>query len=144
ISTKLKNDFETSIGIKIGFVQSGLYGDDLEALSANGKSSVLSGLTIGVVANSIIEKHFGLKHELNFNTHGAKIELHENAKDNFSSKLRMSSLQLHPASPAFYYNGFQLYVGPYISALINASIMRKDEDGSFYKDESIYGNARED
>lgn len=134
----------TSFGIRAGFVQSNLYGEDLDALSIDGKSSSLNGFTVGVVVNSIIGRYFWLKHELSFNHHGANVKLNDKTQAGFSSTLKMNSLQLLPASPAFYYKGFQLYAGPYVSALLNASILRKDEKGNYYKDKSIYGSAEED
>lgn len=62
----------------------------------------------------------------------------------YQSTLRMNSLQLQPLNVTFRIKGFQVYVGTYTSALLHASIKRKDELENTYKDKSIFGDPDEE
>jgi hypothetical protein len=132
-----------SLGIKAGFIQSNLYGSDVNFLSVNNQTSPLNGFHFGITANSMIGKYFWLKHELNFQQNGAGITLSDSINGDYKSGLKMYSLQLLPISPTFRFKGFQIYAGPYISALLDASIKRKDDLGNTYTDKSIFGNGTE-
>lgn len=134
---------KVSWGVKTAFIQSNLYGVDRSFLSINGQTKALNGFLFGMMVNSMIGKYFWMKHELNFHLHGAGITLHDSINGNYNSELRMYSLQLLPISPSFHIKGFQLYAGPYISALSDASLKRKDESGNYYTDHSIFGNDKE-
>ncbi|GAB4198767.1 MAG: hypothetical protein Fur0023_00400 [Bacteroidia bacterium] len=130
-------------GVKTAYIQSNLYGVDRPFLSVNGQTNALNGFLFGITVNSMISKYIWLKHELNFHLHGAGVTLHDSINGNYNSQLRMYSLQLLPISPAFHIKGFQLYASPYISALLDAYIKRKDKLGNYYTDHSIYGNDKE-
>lgn len=130
--------------IKVGYLQTDLYGNDIEILSYDGKTKGLNSFMIGLEYNSEISKFISLKHELNFKTHGAEIQLKDETNGTYNSKLKMNSLELQPINITFRYKWIQLYVGPYASALINATITRKDESGNSYKDKSIFGKPDDD
>ena len=51
---------------------------------------------------------------------------------------------MQPLNVTFRVKGFQVYVGPYASALLDARINRKDELGNTYKDKSIFGKPDEE
>lgn len=140
---KLFTQGRTSVGIKAEFIQSNFYGNDLSLLSTDGKSSTLNGFSIGITANSMISKYVWLKHELMYMQSGAKIIVSDSMNGNYNSNLKMQSLYATPVSPAFHFKGFQLYAGPYVSALLNASIIRKNNSGKEFTDKSIYGNGVE-
>ena len=95
--------------------------------------------TIGIEYHSEISKFISFKHELNFNISGAEVTLNDDINGDYHSTLRMNSLQLQPLNVTFRVKDFQIYVGPYASALLDARIYRKDELGNTYKDSSIFG-----
>lgn len=68
------------------------------------------------------------------------IQIDDGINPIFASKLKRQSIDLFPASPSFYYKGLQVYAGPYVGILLNASIQRKDANGNLYTDKSFYGN----
>lgn len=131
--------------IKAGYQQSDLRGAALEGLSQNGETSVLNSFMIGAEYNSQLSRFFSLKHELNFNINGANVMLKDEVtQTNYESKLEMHSIELQPLNFTFRLVGFQLYAGPYVSSLVNASIARLDNEGNKYKDRSIFGKPDEE
>lgn len=130
--------------IKAGYLQTDLRGDDINLLTVDGATKALNSFFVGLEYNSEISKFISLKHELNFNINGAEVQLQDEINGIYNSSLKMNSLQLQPLNVAFRLKGFQIYVGPYASALISASIQRKDEDGNTYKDISIFGDPDEE
>ena len=81
---------------------------------------------------------------MNFNISGAEVLLSDAINGEYLSTLRMNSLQLQPLNVTFRIKGFQVYVGPYASTLLDARINRKDELGNTYKDKSIFGESDEE
>lgn len=81
---------------------------------------------------------------MNFNISGAEVLLSDAINGEYLSTLRMNSLQLQPLNVTFRIKGFQVYVGPYASTLLDARINRKDELGNTYKDKSIFGEPDEE
>ena len=134
-----QNTIKKPFTIKAGYQQTDLHGDDIDFLSFDGETSALSSFMIGLEYHSEISKFISFKHELNFNIGGAKVLLNDPFNGEYQSTLRMNSLQLQPLNVTFRVRGFQIYVGPYASALIDARINRKDELGNTYKDKSIFG-----
>ncbi len=132
----------TSLGIKVGFTQSQLRGPDKDSLSADGTTTALSGFHVGITANSMLGKYFWLKHELIATRKGANITLSDPINGSYKTTLKTWSLDLFPVSPAFHYKGFQVYAGPYLSVLVDASIRRKNASGQFEDDHSIFGSGR--
>ena len=129
-----------SFGLKVGYTQSNIYGSDINYIFSDSKTSNLSSFHIGIVINSMAGKYFWLKHELLAIEKGAGVILNDSINGNYNSSLKMLSLNLFPISPCFHFKGFQLYVGPYVSALLNAQITRKDGNGKDYQDHSIFGD----
>jgi len=132
-----------SFGLKVGYTQSNLYGSDVELLSVNRTTSALNGFHAGLTANTMTGKFFWLKHDLTFQQNGSGIILNDSVNGDYNSSLKMFALHVMPVSPTFHFKGIQLYAGPYVSALLDASIERKDNLGNEIIDKTIYGNDRE-
>jgi hypothetical protein len=137
---ELFNKGRVSFGIKAGFTSSTLYGSEISYIFADSKTEYLPGFHVGIMVNSMAGKYFWMKHELLLVKKGAGVTLTDSINGNYSSKLQMLSLNLFPISPTFHYKGFQVYAGPYLGALINAQIKRKDANGNDYNDRSIFGS----
>ena len=139
-----QNTITKPFTIKAGYLQTDMRGGDVGFLSVDGETNALNSFLIGIEYNSEISKYISFKHELNFNINGAEVQLNDAINGTYHSSLRMNSLQLQPVNVAFRIKGFQLYVGPYASALLSASINRKDANGNTYKDSSIFGKPDEE
>ena len=139
-----QNTITKPFTIKAGYQQTDLHGDDIDFLSVDGETTALNSFMIGVGYHSEISKFISFKHELNFNISGAEVLLNDAINGEYQSTLRISSLQLQPLNVTFRVKGFQVYVGPYASALLDARINRKDELGNTYKDKSIFGKPDEE
>ena len=139
-----QNTITKPFTIKAGYQQTDLYGDDIDFLSVGGETTALNSFLIGIEYHSEISKFVSFKHELNFNINGAEVLLRDDVNGDYLSTLRMNSLQLQPLNVTFRVKSFQLYLGPYASALLDASINRKDELGNTYKDKSVFGESDEE
>ena len=139
-----QNTITKPFTIKAGYQQTDLHGNALESLSTDGYTKALNSFMVGVSYHSEISKYFSLMHELNFNIHGSEVQLSDDVNGTYDSSLKMNSLQLQPLNLTLRISGFQIYVGPYTSALLDASITRKDENGDRYKDKSIFGKPDEE
>ncbi len=139
-----QNTITKPFAIKAGYLQTDLHGDDIDFLSIDEETTALNSFMIGVEYHSEISKFISFKHELNFNISGAEVLLNDAINGEYQSTLRISSLQLQPLNVTFRVKGFQVYVGPYASALLDARINRKDELGNTYKDKSIFGKPDEE
>jgi hypothetical protein len=140
---QLFNGAKVTFGIKVGYTQSDIYGKDVDYIFADSKTNALSSFHGGLTANIMWGKYFWLKHELLVNRKGAAVSLKDSVNGKYSSNLKLVTLDLFPISPTFHFKGFQLYVGPYLSALLNGSINRKDSLGREFSDNKIFGTAKE-
>lgn len=131
---------KVNFGLKAGFNYSDLYGSGIGYIFAEKHTSWLPSFHIGVTVNSKIGKYFWLKHELLLIQKGAGVTLSDSINGNYASQLKMLSLDLFPLSPVFHYKALQLYAGPYISALVDAQIKRKDINGKEFNDHSVFGD----
>jgi hypothetical protein len=138
--TNLYINARTSFGLIAGFTQASIYGNQIDSLSSNGKSSAIPGFHVGLTANSMLGKYFWLKHAIIFTQKGAGIFLHDSANGTYSTTLRTMYLDLFPVNPTFHYKGFQVYAGPYLGILLDANLRKKNANGSFENDRSIYGS----
>jgi len=116
-------------------------GADLDSLSAGGSVNGLLNIRLGISIDQRFTDRFGLKHDLIYSPTTIELQLRDDAGDIFTSKLKRRYIQFFPASPIWYYRGLQVYAGPYISVLMDASIQRRDEQGALYTDHTIYGDA---
>ncbi|WP_430614541.1 outer membrane beta-barrel protein [Flavobacterium sp. JP2137] len=134
----------TSFGIKAGWIQSDLYGKELHQLAVDGKTDAQNSFFAGIAVSSEIGKYFALRHELFYQQYGAQFarELDDDAV--VDAKLTMRGLKINPISPTFKIGGLEIYAGPYIHVLLNASITAVDENGNTYQDYEIFGTAAED
>jgi len=132
----------TSLGIKVGVTQAQLYGNQIDSLSADGTASAIQGIHFGVAVNSMLGKHFWLKHELLVTQKGANITLSDPINGSYRTTLKTWSLDLFPFSPTYHFKGIQVYAGPYLSVLLDASERRKNAAGQFEDDHSIFGDGR--
>lgn len=130
--------------LKAGGNCSNLYGKDIDYLFASDQTAYRYGFHAGIFADTRMSRHFGLKHELLFSQKRIAVSLNDTIYGDYRSKLGMSYLDLMPAGLTFYAGGFQLYAGPYVSALLNANMKRRDANGKMYKDKSIFGNPEND
>jgi len=133
---------ELTFGISGGINKSFLNGSDIDSLSTGGSAKSSTGAVIGITVDNKISKHFGLKHELFYGQKLMTLQLNDSINEGFKSKLKRQYIELFPASPTYYYKGIQLYAGPYIGILLNASIQRKDTNGNLYTDRSFYGTGQ--
>lgn len=129
-----------TFGIRGGLNGSLLNGQNIDSLSTGGAPKSLTGQTIGITLDNKISKYFGLKHEVFYSRKLMSLQLNDTLNGDYKSKLKRQYIELFPVSPAFYYKGIQLFAGPYIGILLNASIQHKDADGKLYTDRSFYGN----
>ncbi|MGG5505586.1 MULTISPECIES: outer membrane beta-barrel protein [unclassified Myroides] len=134
---------KTSLSVKAGWLQSTLKGDDVKALTLDGKIDKRNNFFVGVSVDNSIGTYFGLKHELFYQNYGADFK---RALDDhtFNATLEMHSLRLNPISPTVKIGGLQVYAGPYINMLLYSSITSVDEDGRTYKDHGIFGSTEDD
>lgn len=130
---------ELTFGISGGANRSSLNGRDIDSLSNGGSPKSLNGAVLGITLDNKMSKYFGLKHELFYNQRFTAIQLNDSINGVFKSKLKRQYIELFPLSPTFYYKRLQLYAGPYIGILLNASLQRKDAQGNLYTDKSFYG-----
>lgn len=133
-----------SFGIKAGLSYSCLYGKEIGSVFAGNKTEYEPGYHLGLLVNTKTGKNFWLKHELLFNHRTTGVLLSDSINGDYGSMLTMSYLELQPANATFHIKGFQIYAGPYISALIDARIRDKDENGNYVNDHSIYGTPGND
>jgi len=131
-------------GLKFGWNHTNLYGKEIADMFASGKTEYQSGFNAGMYVDTRMYRHFGLKHELMFSQRRIGISLADENDEPYKSKLTMTYIDLMPASLTFQLGGLQLYAGPYISAMLNANVRRKDENGNFFKDRSIFGDQKND
>lgn len=139
-----QNTITKPFTIKAGYQQTDLHGDGIDFLSVDGDTKALNSFLIGIGYHSEVSKFISFKHELNFNIGGVEVTLSDDINGAYQSTLRMNSLQLQPLNVTFRVKGFQIYAGPYASALFDARINRKDELGNTYKDKSIFGEPDEE
>src|SRR6185437_7652115 len=129
------------MGIKVGFTSSSLYGSKVhDSLSTGGNASSKSGFNLGISVNSMPGKYFWLKHDVFLVKKGATLTLLDNKNSPYKSNLNTLYLDFYPCSPTFQYKGLQLFSGPYVGMLLNASMQHKDANGNLYKDSKIYGS----
>ncbi|WP_406843424.1 outer membrane beta-barrel protein [Flavobacterium soyae] len=128
-----------TFGISGGINWTSLIGKNIDSLSSGGSQKNLTGQSIGITLDNKTSKYFGLKHELFYSQRVISIKIDDGINPEFSSKFKRQYIDIFPVSPSFYYKGFQVYTGPYIGVLLNASIQRKDANGNTYTDKSIYG-----
>jgi hypothetical protein len=128
-----------TFGLTGGANGSSLIGRDIDSLSNGGSPKSLNGQSIGITLDNKTSKYFGFRHEIFYSRPSITIRISDTINDIFKSKLKRQYIDLFPASPTFYYKGFQFYAGPYIGLLLNASLQRKDAQGNLYTDKSFYG-----
>ena len=133
-----------SFGLKAGYAAFTLRGSGLSAISPAGMPRQLSGDHFGAEVNTGFSAHFSLKHEVSVVQEGAFVKMEDNEEKAFDSKFRSVYLNIAPISPTFKMGGFQVFAGPYLGLLIQASIQRKDESGNLYTDKRIFGDPNQE
>lgn len=128
-----------TFGISGGINQSTLTGKNIDNFSTGGtpKSSIAE--TIGITLDNKTSSYFGLKHEIFYSRRVMNIQINDGTHPVFTSKFKRQYIDLFPASATFYYKGIQVYAGPYVGLLLNASIQLKDANGNIYTNKSFYG-----
>ncbi|MCS6824532.1 MAG: PorT family protein [Cytophagaceae bacterium] len=128
-----------SYGLKAGINQNNIYGSEIDYIFATPNTQSLLSIHAGLLINTQWNKYFWLKHELLFSTRGALVTLNDSIHGEYSSKFKTLYLDLFPVSPSLHFKGLQFYGGPYLSILANACIQRKNENGDYFNDRSIFG-----
>lgn len=131
-------------GIKAGINSFDLYGKEIDYIFADDKTTAEQGFNIGAFANTRLGKYFGLNHEIEFNQRNTGVQLTDAVNGDYASKLKRQYIDLVPVNLTFHFYGLQIYAGPYLSALLNANVNRKDDDGNYFKDKSIFGDSAND
>ncbi|MCC9074489.1 PorT family protein [Flavobacterium sp. F-65] len=130
-----------TFGISAGTNWSSLTGKDIESLSSDGAAKSAIGQTIGITLDNKTATYFGFKHELFYSRRSTTITIDDGVNPEFDSWFKRQYIDLFPVSPTLYYKGIEVYAGPYLGLLMNASVQRKDENGNTYTDKTIYGTA---
>lgn len=131
-----------TFGISGGINRTSLTGKNTDNFSNNGAQKSAIGQTIGITLDNKTSEYFGLKHELFYSRQLITIKIDDEINPEFSSQFKRQYIDLFPVSPSFYCKGIQLYAGPYLGLLLNASLQRKDADGNTFTDKLIYGNGQ--
>jgi hypothetical protein len=131
---------KVTFGLLAGYSISDLYGSDIDYIFSDSKTYKFQSFHVGMLVNSQVGKYFWFKHVLLLNQKGTHAYLSDSTNGKYGTTLKMLYIDLYPIAPTFYLNGLQIFSGPYISALLNASIQRKDNQGNMFVDESIFGN----
>jgi hypothetical protein len=127
-----------SLGIKVGYNKPQLRGSDVNSEFPSPTSSWTPNFLIGLSANSRTSKYFWLKHDVFYAQRYMTLQESGNGVT-YSSKFKRHYIDIYPISPTFQYKGLQIFAGPYLGILMNASIQRKNSGGQLY-DSSFYGN----
>lgn len=133
----------TTLAVKAGYLNSRIYGADKSFLAVDSKVDSYNSFLVGLSVNNAFNNHWALKHELLYQNYGAKFNLKQD-KNILKTTLQMHSLVLNPISLSYKIYGIELYVGPYLSLLLNSSITSLDSKGNRYKDYQIYGSGDND
>lgn len=131
-------------GIKAGLNYSNLHGEEINYIFSSNQTQYRIGFQAGIFANTNLTKHFGLKHELWFTQKKIGVQLNDSKNEIYDSKFNSSYVDFMPFNLTVRFDGLHFFAGPYISTLINANIQRKDTNGSFFKDQEIFGTAEND
>lgn len=134
---------KVNFSVKAGWINSTLKGDDLNFLSTDGKVKNKNSFLVGLAVDNPVGRKFSLKHELIYQNHGADFN-RELDGNTLKAELDMHSLRIHPISLAYRIKNFQVFAGPYLNVLLDASITALDENGQRYKDHDIFGTETED
>ena len=131
-------------GIKAGINSYNLYGKEIDFIFADAKATYKPSFHLGIFIDNRLGRKLGLKHELLFNQRKVGITLSDENTENYRSTMTRNYIDLMPVSLTFQQGNFQLFAGPYLSALLNANLKRKDQHGKWYKDSQIYGDGAND
>lgn len=122
-----------------------LHGDYLNKIALYDELTSIKRPSISFSMTNAISRHFALKHEISYLNKGAQITLlQDNLNQEYKSDLSLSYIEIMPISLTISVQGIQLYAGPYISSLIQSSIQRMDDEGNYFKDKSLYGDAKQE
>lgn len=141
-SLDLKINNRVVVGFKIGLTQTALRGGDMAKLSSDGSSTSGSGFHVGATITSMMSNHLWLRHELLASQKNVGISLKDTINGQYNSSLTWWSIDLYPISPCWSYKGFRAWAGPYLSVLLDARTRKKDSNGQFENDYSIFGSGR--
>jgi len=134
-----------SWGLKAGWNYANLYGSEIGDVFANGRTAFRSGFHAGITVDARLSGRFGLRHELLFSQKRTGIALADaDGSADYRSALAMAYIDLMPVGLRFRAGRFQLCAGPYVGTLLGASIRRRDENGRFFRDKSIFGSPEND
>ena len=136
-------DGYTTVGFKVGILSSSLRGVDADTITNGANESMKWGITVGVVVNSRLKKHFWLKHEVAYTIRNMNVTLLDVTNSSYSTSYTRHYFDIFPVSPTFHFKGLQLYTGPYLGLLSQAWVERKDAQGNLFKDYSVFGSDKQ-
>jgi hypothetical protein len=141
VKTATAQNGATVFGVLAGYNYSWLTGKDLSTLSNGGNAKGGSGFQVGATVHSQWGKYWGLQHEVLLVQQTATLKVAGSQPPVFNSRFRSWYIDLYPVSATFYAGGLQLFVGPYVGVLIDASMQQMDSLGNIYTNRKIFGTA---
>ena len=126
------------LGVKAGLNKPMLRGRDA-ATDFPSSSSDFSNFMVGVSATSRTGKYIWLKHEVFFAQRFMTTQMSDPVNGTYASKFKRHYIDIYPISPTLQFKGLQVFAGPYLGALLNATVQQKNASGQL-QDVSIYGN----
>jgi hypothetical protein len=128
-----------SLGVKGGFNKPQLRGSDVSSSFTSPTSDMFTNFLVGLSATSQTGKYIWIKHDIFFAKRYITTQMTDVVNGNYASQFKRHYIDIYPISPTFHFKGFQLFAGPYLGILLDASVQRKNAQGQLY-DASIYGN----
>lgn len=135
---------KVTFGVKAGWSYSNLYGQEIGNIFAHNKTTFKNGFHFGITVEQTLNQWFSLHHQLLFNQKAIGIQLSDSLHGDYTSSLKTNYLELYPFNPSFHFKHLQLRLGPYVGALLQATLNRKDPTGAMFKDHTIFGTADND
>jgi hypothetical protein len=126
------------LGIKGGLSKPQLRGSDV-ATDFPSPSSDFSNIMIGLSATSRTGKYVWLKHEVFYSKRFMTTQQNDPVNGSYSSQFKRHYIDIYPVSPTLQFKGLQVFAGPYLGVLLNATLQQKNGSGQL-QDVSIYGN----
>ncbi len=130
-------------GILGGPNYSSLKGSEIAYVFADDQAYYKPGFQIGFFTRARLSAKFSLEQELLYHQRRIGIQLSKESQ-RYNTTFSMAYIELKPANIGFHIGKMRLFAGPYIGALVQGSIRRKNEQDEFYRDRRIFGYGSND
>lgn len=117
-----------------------LYGSDLDLIFAEDRSRWLPAFAFGLGVEQYLSEKVSVGHALQVSKRGGRVALTDSIYGRYQSQLNTFYLDVQPLSLGWHHGRWSLSAGPYVGALLAASIVRLRADGSSFLDRSVYGS----